>query len=101
MNILEEADRIINGERRQAYGPVKTSFERVAKMWTAILGTEVSSQQVALMMIAFKIAREVNAHKDDNLVDIAGYTALLHQLYKDDPIKSWTESAACSDLSGL
>lgn len=98
MNILEEANRVINGERRQAYGPVKESFERVAKLWSVIADKEITSQQVALMMILFKVAREAHSHKSDNLTDIAGYTQLLEKLYDADPIQSFMDSEAAVDL---
>lgn len=98
MNILKEANRVINGERRQAYGPVKESFERVAKLWSVAVGKEVTPQQVAIMMILFKVARELNAHKPDNLTDIAGYAQLLENLYNADPIESWMSSEAAASL---
>ena len=92
MNILEEANRIINGERRQAYGPVKESFERVAKLWSVIADKEITAQQVALMMILFKVAREMHSHKSDNQTDIAGYAQLLEKLYDADPVESFINS---------
>ncbi len=98
MNILDEANRIINGERREAYGPVKESFEKVAKLWSVAVGKEITAPQVAMMMILFKVARELHAHKSDNLTDIAGYAQLEESLYEADPIESWMES---EDAAGL
>lgn len=79
--ILEEAQNLIQGDRRDDYGPVEESFLRIASIWTGVLGRPVSPQQVALCMIGLKLYREANTHKRDNLVDIAGYTALLEQLW--------------------
>lgn len=98
MNILHEANRLINGERRQAYGPVKKSFEKVAKLWSVVADKEFTAQQVALMMILFKVAREMHAHKSDNNTDIAGYAQLLENLYEEDPIESFMDSEAVADL---
>jgi hypothetical protein len=98
MNILQEADKIINGERRQAYGPVKESFDKVAKLWSVAVGKDITAPQVALMMILFKVARELNAHKSDNLTDIAGYAQLEENLYEADPIQSWMDSEDASRL---
>jgi hypothetical protein len=53
------------------------SSNRTAKFWSEILGLPVTPEQVALCMIAVKMSREVNAHKRDNLVDIAGYARTL------------------------
>lgn len=79
-SILQEADRIINSERRQDYGPIEESFSRIASVWSAILKRRVSPHEVALCMIGLKLCRESNSHKRDNLVDIAGYTALASKV---------------------
>ena len=79
-SILLEADRLINGERRQDYGDVRKSFDDVATGWSLIIGAPVTATQVALCMTWLKTMREVNAHKRDNLVDLAGYVGLASQL---------------------
>ena len=81
-NILRKADRITSGIKRKAYGHPKENFKRTAALWSAILGVEVSSQQVALCMVAFKLAREAFRHKEDNLVDAVGYLVNLDMLYE-------------------
>lgn len=78
--IEEEARRIVGGDRRESYGPVRDSFESIASIWTGIIGCVVTAENVALCMIGLKIARESNAHKRDNLVDLLGYTFLLEAL---------------------
>ncbi len=80
--ILEEAAIIISGPRRESYGDVLTSFTRIARLWSPILGMPISPQQVAACMIQLKVAREMNSHSRDNLVDICGYAALLEELNK-------------------
>lgn len=80
-SVLDEADRTITGQRAQDYGEAKASFERVAAIWSAILGTPVTGQQVALCMVGLKVSRATTtpAHRD-SYVDIAGYAALGAQL---------------------
>lgn len=73
---LMEAYNIVNGERNDLYGKPEDSFTKIAEYWTAYLGREVSARDVALMMALFKIAREQNQHKRDNIVDGAAYLAL-------------------------
>ena len=80
--ILQEAEEIINGPRRGAYGPVEESFGRVASIWSGVLNQPITSQQVALCLIGLKLQREANAHQRDNLVDLLGYTLLLEKLIK-------------------
>jgi hypothetical protein len=79
-SVLEEAGRLISQDRRAEYGPVEESFQRVAAMWTQIIGAPVTAKQVALCMAAMKICREVAKAKRDNLVDACGYMALAQQI---------------------
>ncbi len=76
VNILEEAQKLVTGDRNESYGDADKEFRKVAAMWTAILGADVDPRSVALCMIALKLVREAHQHKRDNLVDIAGYSLL-------------------------
>lgn len=89
MTLLEEADQIINGQRRTDYGDAKACFNRIATFWNTYLGgrcdKELSPYDVANMMILFKVARD--AHKPghrDNFLDIIGYAALTEVLSKEE-----------------
>ena len=73
MDILEEALAITNGDRATDYGDMKESFDRIAELWSPILGVPVTAKQVALCMIQLKISRCLTSDKRDNWVDIAGY----------------------------
>ena len=82
VNILEEAGRLVAGERQARYGHPAEDFTRTAQIWSAILGVPVSATQVGLCMIGVKLSRETHAHQPDNLVDIAGYAqtvAMVHE----------------------
>lgn len=79
-SLFAEALSTINGPRRSDYGTVSVSFKRIALTWSAVLGLPVTPQQVCLCMIGLKLCRETNAHKHDNLTDLAGYTGLLAEL---------------------
>jgi Domain of unknown function (DUF6378) len=80
MSILQEADAVVNGPRRDAYGDVRESFTKVAAMWSVVFGVTVTASQVAQAMIAFKLCREINKAGYDNRLDLAGYCALLDRL---------------------
>lgn len=76
-DILNEASRLINGDRAVDYGDARTSFEDIAVVWSTILWHQVSPQDVARCMIALKIVRlSASPQKVDSWVDIAGYAAL-------------------------
>ena len=104
--ILEEADRIINGERQEQYGKAEDCFELIADYWNIYVkhklegfvksnpqaldvGLEswnfeeriLNEHDVAMMMILLKIVRtQGRKKKNDNYVDIAGYAALAAKL---------------------
>lgn len=79
-SILQEAERIINGQRRDDYGDVRESFELIAALWSPVVGVTVTAEQVALCMIQLKVARAMNGYQRDSLVDIAGYAGCLAKL---------------------
>jgi hypothetical protein len=67
-------------ERGQDYGHPYDDFSRTALMWEAILGIKIDPRDVGLCMIAVKISREVNNHKQDNLDDIKGYAKCIEMI---------------------
>lgn len=83
MNILEEANSLVNGARQGDYGHPLDDFTRTAKMWGAILGHEVTAEQVGLCMCAVKISRQVNRPKRDNLVDLSGYALTVDMVIEE------------------
>ena len=85
-SVLSEAINIINGERQDVYGSPEDSFSLISDYWTTYLrsrspeianaGFCLFADDVALMMVLFKIAREANQHKRDNIIDAAGYLGI-------------------------
>lgn len=92
-SILDEAARILAGDRAAAYGDPTTMCQRIADLWRPILETAVTAKagalaleprHVALCLLQLKVAREVNAPKRDNRVDMAGYAAILDRVTPKD-----------------
>lgn len=76
-DILDKAKNIINGERQGTYGNAEDNFANIAAFWSTYLNREISSTDVANMMILMKVARNASGvYKDDNYIDICGYAAL-------------------------
>lgn len=72
--ILQEAQRLVHGNRRADYGHPADDYGRTGRMWGAILGLpDIDPRLCALMMAAMKISRDVNKSKRDNRTDLAGY----------------------------
>ena len=74
-DILEKARQCVCGDRDMQYGSPEESFKRIADYWSLYIDKPISPQDVAIMMILFKVAREENKDKADNWIDIAGYAA--------------------------
>jgi len=81
-NILQEADRLTSGARREEYGDTKKSLNTIAVLWSPILGREITGREVYLCMIQLKVVRQLNGHKRDSLVDICGY-ARIGEIWED------------------
>lgn len=77
---LQEAQRLVHGDRGVAYGHPLDDFSRTAAMWSAILDHPVSAEQVGLCMCAVKISRQCNMPKRDNMVDLAGYAETVQMV---------------------
>lgn len=80
MSILEEAIAITSGDRRRDYGSAKETHSKIARFWNVYLSnrkdidSDISADDVAMMMILLKVARNAETPKRDNFVDIAGYS---------------------------
>jgi hypothetical protein len=81
--LQETAVNLIETEKKEAYGPLRESFTRIAKVWSAVLKTEITPEQACLCMIGLKLCRESNKHGEDNIIDLYGYTACYERLLKD------------------
>ena len=77
------AAELVSGARQEAYGHPLDNFTRASKIWSVILGCEVSAEQVALCMVGMKIAREVNQSKPDTVVDGVGYFLTLGMIQEE------------------
>ena len=79
--ILDTAEKMVNGDRQDDYGTPEQNFERIAMLWTHYLGSDrlntgITPVDVAAMLALLKIARVASGHgKSDNWIDLAGYAA--------------------------
>lgn len=90
--ILQEAQRLVHGERQAAYGHPFDDYTRTGRIFGAIIDgwlrqqpgfehipavPDVPPATACLMMVGVKVSREVNQPKRDNRVDGAGYFACV------------------------
>lgn len=81
--VLEEAQRLITGDRNRAYDHPLDNFRRIADIWSVIFNIEITEEQVGLAMVGLKIARESFMPKRDNLVDGAGYFGTIQMVIEE------------------
>ena len=75
-NILEIAEDLVTGDRTKAYGTPSENFGRWRDLCRASGRPNlkcITSEDIAVLMILGKIARDTNAPKRDNIIDAAGY----------------------------
>jgi hypothetical protein len=82
---------LVDGDRNEAYGHPLDDFSRTAQIWSAILGHDVTPEQVALCMVGLKLSREVHAPKPDNTIDAIGYLLTL-QMVKEERVRRLLEN---------
>lgn len=86
LNVLQEAEKIIYGDREATYGKPSKNLICIADMWSAYLTSRfgfeglLTDKDVAVMMVLLKAARLGNTpgHRD-SVVDICGYAALIER----------------------
>ena len=99
-NILEEALRIVDGDRGKFYGHPLDNHGNTAEFWASYLkrkfGVEINltGRDVCLMMVLLKISRDANRPKEDNLLDICGYTRNV-QMIEEEEEKRREVKVAC------
>jgi len=79
---LREAARIIAGDRDAQYGGPEDNFTRIAKIWSVILGIDVTTEDVAMCMVGVKVARYASksGFQPDTWIDIAGYAGCGYEV---------------------
>ena len=77
---------VIDG-RRSVYGNPEEVFPRHAQVWSAIIGTPVTAEQVALCLIGYKLIRTADTPDySDNSDDIEGYLDIFRKIVGDDMV---------------
>ena len=85
--VLEEAERIVSGSRRQEYGTPLDNWNDTAAIWNVLLHKKLKEPLTAddaiLCMLGVKLARLAFAPKRDSVVDIAGYARCLEMINEE------------------
>jgi len=85
VDVLNQAEQLINGPRAKDYGDARENFGRVAQVWSALLDQHIEPEQVALCMTALKMCRLAKTlDHTDSWIDAAGYIALGAEIATKD-----------------
>lgn len=86
-NILQEANRLIHGDRNKDYCHPLDDYMATAMIWSGILNHKLKEpltpEETMLCMIGVKLSRESRRHKRDNLVDAAGYAGCIEMAIEE------------------
>lgn len=86
-SVLQEAQRITQGDRAAAYGHPLDGYTRTAALVSALLADKlkepITAHEMALAMCCVKLSREMHRQKRDNLVDLAGYSWVAHAILEE------------------
>lgn len=75
-DILDTARKAVTADRDATHGAPENTFGRIAAVWSARLGIEITAAQVCILLVDLKTCRAWgNPKHDDNWVDMAGYAA--------------------------
>jgi hypothetical protein len=100
LSVLHQAAEIV-AQRRQQYGPPAEHFAQVARRWSMTIGTAVRPDQVLLCLLDLKVVRLAhNPGHRDSLVDLIGYSVLLHELVGDASAEGSAEVAELAEPEG-
>lgn len=90
--VLQEAQRLVYGDRQAAYGHPYDDYSRTGRIFSAVIDgwlrqqpgfeniprvPDMPAPTACLLMVGVKMSREVNAPKRDNRTDGAGYFACV------------------------
>ena len=77
-DVCDVAKRLTSYDRQLDYGSPIEDFTKQARMWSVILNTNVTPQQIAMCMIAVKLCRMTNSPRHrDSAIDVVGYARCL------------------------
>ncbi|BDU72389.1 DUF6378 domain-containing protein [Mesoterricola silvestris] len=82
-SILMEAESLVNGDRQAAYGTPLDNWSRIRDLARATGRpglSQVTCEDLAILMVLVKLARETASPKRDNAVDGAAYFHILDQV---------------------
>jgi hypothetical protein len=94
LSVLQEAQKIIYGERNESYGDPADNHGTTAELFNAFIKRKygegkdwlmicLDAEDVCWFNVFQKISREAHCSKRDNLIDIAGYVGNIEMMQEE------------------
>ena len=81
---IREAARLVSGDRAGTHGDLRAVHGKIASLWSAYLGVEITASQAALMLALMKIGRaDEGTFNADDYIDVCGYAGIAAALRED------------------
>jgi hypothetical protein len=81
LQILQQAEKLVSGDRDKTHGEKLTNHKNIALLWSAYLEMKITPKDVAILMVLLKLARtKAGEHNLDDYVDACGYSAIAGEL---------------------
>ena len=80
--LASEAVATMMGPRMTTHGDPTVTLGRIAAMWSGYIGTDISTADVAQMMVLVKIARSKGGYDRDHYLDAIAYSLLAEAAAK-------------------
>jgi Domain of unknown function (DUF6378) len=77
-DMLAEASCLIHGDRQEQYGDIHESWERIGRLWSALLDLdyEIPAHMVGVMLASMKLSRIAGSPEHtDSYIDALAYIA--------------------------
>lgn len=80
--ILDKAKELVTKDRREQWGEVQESFQRIANLWNSYQSEKYfDAHDVAMFLALLKVARiSANKVEVDSYYDLCGYAALAGEI---------------------
>lgn len=82
--VAEEAVRLVGGDRNDQYGTPEENLGRIARLWSAYTGADISAADVSMMMVLTKVSRSRRSYLRDTSVDGVAYLLMYDSLARGD-----------------
>ena len=83
MNLGETAKQatdLVRHHRNSEYDDPIRNFQRISDIFFSMSGIRLTPCDIALLQVATKLGRNIHKHKNDNIVDAAGYLDIYNYL---------------------